>query len=59
MVSQGNFDIKIAPKDPNVRTEEFEILMKKIEGIDKEKNRAFLYYDMDTGNNLSALTKQI
>lgn len=59
MVSQGSFDIKIAAKEPSIRKEEFEIVMKKIEGIDKEKNRCFLYYDMDSGNNLAPLMKQI
>lgn len=59
VVSQGHFNIKIAAKEPQIRVEEFQILMRKVQGIDKERNRVFLMQDMDRGVPLPSISKEI
>jgi hypothetical protein len=42
-----------------LKVEEFSILLRKVPGIDKERNRVFIAFDMDRGLPLSPISKEI
>jgi hypothetical protein len=45
--------------EPAIIFEEFSIMMKKVEGIDTEKRRIFLFTDIENGFELSDCNKRL
>jgi hypothetical protein len=52
-------DVKVAAKEPSIKHEDFNIIMKKVYPVDHEKGRFLMLKDFDTGKQMSIQNKAI